>query len=403
LDRLRPPGISLWLENEPNFWKLLTWVLGVFAVLKGVRRPGTWPLTQAEVDYSFGFTKRGLQGEIFHGLHLWNARPLGTVFVVELALLFLLLIILTSRSGLVQQGGGWCIAAAFASSYSVTYITNTIGYSEVLGAALALVTLLVRDSRLRFLVASPVIAVGILIHEDFLLLFVPFLLLSFFLDGLVEATRRRAWTAGFILSALAIALTLLTSLAPSLPPEQAHRMQASLMSKVDFPLRSEMFRIFTLSLHDNLAIMWQIGRHSYWWWTEQLVSLFVFGPVLWLIIRRCFRTLESVNQATGAIKFAVLLSSLAPLSMHLLGFDQMRWNALCVLDAYVCLLIINMHFQAANVPADRVERNIVILVIALNMASGYGLLDADVVKPYPFFPSAVKGIVARHDGARMPL
>ncbi len=400
---MRLRSISHWLENETNFWKLLTWVLGAFAVLKGVRTPGTWPLTQAEVDYSFGFTKRGLQGEIFHGLHLWHARPIGIVFAVELALLFLLLIILTSRSGLVQQANGWCIGAAFASSYSITYIANTIGYSEILGAALALITLLIRDPRLRFLLAVPVIAVGILIHEDFLLLFVPFLLLSFFLDGVMGATRRRVWTAGFVLGALAIAVTLLTSLAPSLPPQQAFRMQTSLLSKVDFPLRIEMFRIFTLSLHDNLAIMWQIGRHSYWWWTEQLISLLVFGPVLGLIIRRCFRTLASVNQATGAIKLAVLLSALAPLSMHLLGFDQMRWNALCVLDAYVCLLIINLHFRPGTVPADRVERNLAILVVALNMASGYGLLDAGVVNPYPFFPSAVKGIVNRHDHVQMPL
>ncbi len=403
--RLRPSTISEWFENDSNFWKLFTCLLAVLAALKGVRRPGLWALTHAELDYSFGFVKRGLLGAIYHSIHLWHWRQLAVFFAIETAALLFLITVMTLRSGLLSQRGGWFIAAVFASSYCVTFLVHLIGYTDIPLAALTVALLLIRDSRLRFLSALPVIPVAILIHENFLLLFMPVVAFSFFLDGAAESTevRRKAWTRGLILGALAVVMAVVTSLKPSLNLDQVRLMQAGMTSRVDFPLRSDVFDVLTFSLRHNLSLMWRMYAHSYWWWAEQLFSLCVFGPVLFLLIRRCFRTLDSADRPATFIRAAVLIATFAPLGMHLLGWDQVRWNTLCVLDGYLCLLLINMRFKLANPGVSNAEKNFAILVIALNLASGYGLTDFITIKSYPFFPPVIKGIVARHDGIVAPL
>ena len=110
-----------------------------------------------------------------------------------------------------------------------------------------------------------------------------------------------------------------------------------------------------------------------------------------------------MDRATTLTKSAVLVAALAPLAMHVVGFDVMRWNSMCVMDTYLCLLLINIRKHGVCLPADSTERNSVILVIALNMASGYGLMDGKNVKGYPFFPSALKKVVAQHDKLQFPL
>jgi hypothetical protein len=405
LFRLRPITISQWFENESTFWKLFTCLLAVLAILKGVRRPGLWALTHAELDYSFGFVKRGLLGAFYHDIHLWRWRQLAAIFVIETAVLLFLIAVMTLRSGLLGQRGGWYIASAFASSYCVTFLVHLIGYTDIPLAALTVGLLLIRDSRLRFLSALPVIPVAVLIHENFLLLFMPVIVFSFFLDGAAESkeVRRKAWARGLILCALAVVIAIVTALKPSLSPDQVRLMQTRMSSKVDFPLRSDVFDVLTFSLRHNSSLMWHMYTHSYWWWAEQFLSLCVFGPVLFLLIRRCFRTLESVDRSVSFIRAAVLIATFAPLAMHLLGWDQVRWNTFCVLDGYLCLLLINIRFRLANLAVDNAERNLVILVIALNLTSGYGLTDFIAIKSYPFFPPVIKGIVARHDGIVAPL
>jgi hypothetical protein len=373
--------------------------------LKGVRRPGPWAFTHAELDYSFGFIKRGLLGTFYHSLHLWQSRPLTAIFVVELAILLTLLTLLTLRSGLPTRPGGWYIVSAFASSYCVTFLVHLIGSNEIPLAALTIIVLLIQDRKWRFVGALAAIPVAILIHEDFLIIFMPVILLSYFLDGATAAAevRRKAWTRGLILGTLAVVMALVMSLRPGFRLDQARAMQTQMSAKVDFPLRSDTFDEPTLSLSHNLSLMWHMYTHSYWWWAEQLLSLCVFGPVLFVLIRWCFRSLDSVDGPVSSLRAAVLAATFAPLAMHLLGWDQVRWNTFCVLDGYLCLLLINMRYKLANLVIGNAERNLVILVIALNLTSGYGLTDFITIKSYPFFPPAIKGIVARHDGYVAPL
>ncbi len=393
-----------WFENEASFWKLLTFVLGAFALLKGLRPPGTWALTQAELDYRFGFIKRGLSGTVLHAFNIWHARGITVVFSLEFAALVFLLVLFTVRCGLTKQNGGLYITAVFASSYCVTYLIHTIGYSEIPESALVLAVLLVRDTRARFLAALPVTVIGILIHAQFLLIFTPLLLFSFYLDGVFKiADRRRMWAYGSGVAIVAMAVTTAVALRRSLRPDQTLQMQTYILSKVDFPLRTDSFMVLVLSLGSNLRLMLHVYGHSYWWWTEQLVSLGVFGPVLFILLRRCLRTLRSMDQTTTLTVSALCLAAFGPLTMHLLGFDQMRWNSMCVMNAYVCLLLINMRKVGVSLHADSAERTSVILVIALNMASGYGLMDGKTIKPYPYFPAAVKEIVGKHDAAKYAL
>jgi len=65
------------------------------AVLKGLRRPSMWAATQAQLDYSHGFIKRGLLGAVYGPLGGDHYGRLSWIFAAELGVFLLLLGLLT--------------------------------------------------------------------------------------------------------------------------------------------------------------------------------------------------------------------------------------------------------------------------------------------------------------------
>lgn len=394
-----------WLGDEHKFWPLFTAMLGTFAALKGLRLPGVWAFTQSLADYSHGFVKRGLLGAIYGAFGIYNRRGLTVMYFLELILLMALLVAFTRRTGLVQRVGTGAVAALFAGSYAVTYLFHLIGYSDILNASLTVALLLVRKARTRFLLALPLLACGLLIHEDFLLLFTPVLLLSFYLQGATYLQgaaspdrRRRIWSYGLILGAVALGITLFTSLRTPMEDEQVDAFATYIYNRADFEVREDFFQVFTNSLGGNFAMMSRFGWHGYLWWTFQAVSICVLGPPLALLLHFCMRLVRQAGPQTRGLKPAVLLAALSPLCMHLLGLDQVRWNTWVVLDAYLALGVLAMHLPGERLRVSAGERNTLVLAIAIGMASGHGLFNGTQVNPYPFFPKLTQGWIERHDG-----
>lgn len=387
------------LGDEQHFWVLFTAVLGTFAALKGLRLPGVWAFTQSLVDYSHGFVKRGLLGAIYGAFGIYNRRGLTVMYFLELTLLMVLLIIFTRRSSLIERVGTPAIAALFAGSYTVTYLFHLIGYSDILNAALTVALLLVRKAHIRFLLGLPLLACGLLIHENFLLLFTPVLLLSFYLQGVAHPVdRRRIWGFGVILGAVALGLTLFTSLRTPMEDEHVDAFATYIYDRADFEVREDFFQVFTNSLAGNFAMMSRFGWHEYLWWGFQAVSICVLGPPLMLLLHFCMRLTRQAVPRMPGLKQAVLVAALSPLCMHLLGLDQVRWNTWVVVDAYLVLGVLAMHLPGKRLRVCAWERNALLLAIAIGMASGHGLFNGAQVNPYPFFPKLVQGWVERHDG-----
>jgi hypothetical protein len=410
---IRSRGWETWLGDDSHFWWLATGVFGVIAALKGLRAPGAWALTQAQLDYSHGLLKRGLLGTIYGTLGMLQRRPLSVIFFAELALLVVLLAVFTRRTGIVERFGTPAVVALFAGSYVVTYLFHIVGYTDIPNAAIAIGLLLIRNARIRFLAALPLFAVALLIHENFLFLFVPMVLLSFYLDGSFgRIARRAAWSFGIVLALVACGVTLLTSLRPLFTDVQVDAYAATVRARADFPVRDDFFQVLSISPSDNLQMMSDDGWHHYLWWTYQAVALCVYLPLLLLLLHFCMRLLRAGSPALRADKgtatspgspprstrLAVLLAIFSPLTLHLLGLDQVRWNTWVVVDAYLALGLLARQMPGMRFTLSKGERNAVVLAIAIGMASGYGLFDGATVNPYPFFPRPLWPTIQRHDG-----
>jgi hypothetical protein len=82
-----------------------------------------------------------------------------------------------------------------------------------------------------------------------------------------------------------------------------------------------------------------------------------------------------------------LLATLAPLSLHLLGWDKNRWNQLLCLNAFLLLLMVSKLAVGDPVRLPLWLRRACLLVMLLNMASGGGMLDDSHMRPFPFMHS----------------
>lgn len=392
-----PSSVALWFADDARFWTRLSLLLGLWAILKGLRSPGEWALTQAQFDYSYGFIKRGLLGAAYSALHLHHRRPLTAAFFAELALFFLLLVLFTRRSGFAQRFGTSAVLAAFTGSYAVTYLTHLVGYTDILLAAITILLLSLPRARQRFLLGLLLVPVAMLIHESFLLIFLPVILFSFLLDSLDSTPKtaaesphaRQAILYGSILAAVALVLALVLALRPNLSPAVIEQFRSEMAARVDFPLRDDVFPIFHRSLRDNVLEAITGMRHIEWM-RDFAASLFGILPVLALALvwmRRLTSAFAHRNAAAHRMLWpAALAASLSPLLMYVIGWDCARWNVSTLLVTFLTLLVLSRRLPGVAIPFTTADRNAVILLIALGMASGSGFFDRFETRPYPFFP-----------------
>lgn len=366
-------------------------------MLKGLRRPGAWALTQSQLDYSHGFLKRGLPGTVLDLFGIHHRRSLTVVFFLELAVFLAVLIMLVRRSALEERFGSLVVAAIFAGSYAVTYLTHLVGYTDILNCTLAMLLLVVRGALRRFLLALVLVPVAMLIHESFLFLFLPVVLLSFVLDVVAAPPgreRARIAMGTALLLLLAVGITLSTSLKPNLTAAQTRQFQAEVAARVDFPLEPGVFALLDHSVAQDMRYMVIAVRVPHWW-NQLSVSIACLLPLLLVLLhfqRRLLRERAVLPDAAARrwLRLAVMAAVFAPLLMHLVAWDAARWNVLCILAAFLVLVVLSRQLPRGAMALSAAERNLAIVLLALNMATGYGLFDGATVNPYPFYPALVQ-------------
>lgn len=386
-----PAGWRSLFADERRFWQLCTALFCAFAVLKGLRAPGLWPLTQAEIDYSHGFIKRGLQGELLSLLHIHHFHALSAFFFVQLGVLFLVLGYFTWRAHVPGRFGSLAPVAVFATSYAITFLTHIVGYTDIPLAALTGGLLCMREPRRRFWTGVVFVPLALLVHESFLLMFLPVLLFSFVLDALLaEGTeRKRILIFAGGLALLSLAITLAFSIRGNLSSDEVDRFQEEIEARVDFDLRDDFFNVLSRPLSGSVreAIA---GFHYPVWLVPDLVSLANLLPPVLLILffmRRLLKSTVRDPRNRKRLWAAAGLAAAAPLGMYMLGVDGGRWNTAAALIIYLEFLLLCRSLPPSSVPLTSAQRNAVILVLAINMASGMGLFDEETIHPYPFIPA----------------
>jgi hypothetical protein len=383
--------------SERQFWGWTAVGLGVIAFCKGIREPNSWSYTQAQLNYSVGFMRRGLFGAAL-------GRPLGlnqyahfVVFsTILLVLLFAVLALFVYRTKLAERTPPGELIAVYASSYSVTYLAHLNGYLDIPLALLCIGPLFVRSTGWRLALAAVSTTLGILIHEQFFFAFLPILIVSVLFGAATGETagqRRLGWAGAILLAVLGLGLTGYLGRYCSLSDAQAGQLQRSIAQQVDRPLQPEVVKVLPRTPRENMAIMKSVWERPTFL-PAQVESLLLFGPTAavlsWATLLLLRRWMPGAHRWLYA---AVLLATLAPLSLHLLGWDKNRWNELLSLNAFILLLMVTRLVGGEPVELPLRLRRACLWVMLLNMASGGGMMDYRHIRPFPFIrnPDAAQG------------
>jgi hypothetical protein len=375
-------------HESRTFWRWTALALGLLAFGKGIRQPNLWSYTQAQFNYSAGFTRRGFFGfALGRPLELNLYGHFAAVSTALLLLLFAMIALLARRAKLAERALPGELLAVYASSYSVTYLAHINGYFDIPLALLCIAPLFVRPAGWRLAGAAACTTVGMLIHEQFFFAFLPILIISVAFGaatGETPAQRRLALAGAAALGALGIALLAYVARDGSISTAQAAQLQESISRTADHPLAAEAFKVLPRTSRENAGIMRSVWSRPTFI-PAQIESLLLFGPSAAVLSWATFILLRRWRPGVHRWLYAgVLLATLAPLSLNLFGWDKNRWNELLCLNAFLALLIVTKQLCGEPIQLPLRLRQACLLVILLNMATGGGMLDDRHIRPFPF-------------------
>ena len=356
-------------------------VLLANSVLRGIRMPGYWAATHLLFNYQFGFSKRGLLGSLIAYLDspfFYSYRFCVVESTVLLAANLVLLAMLIKR---LIGAGAHSAVLVYVSSAAIVFLAHTIGYFEQITLLVTLLALRIESFYARAAFAAIFFSATLLIHETGFLLFFPVLCFSFIIDLLERPDRRKALTLGALALGVTAETVLLGQAHLSHPAVMA--MQQALQARADFPLRDDAFVLLERSLGDNLQLMLKYWTNPLWFIIEFLSSLTILPTTLY-ILYRTWRLLDG----RPAARWAALVASLAPLSLHALGMDLHRWNTLATTTSFLVLAIVTRRYQTPPAPVAAPSPIALLSVpgvlIMLNLGSAVPLFDRYVVQDFPY-------------------
>jgi hypothetical protein len=401
---------------------LLIIVAGVFAVslLKGLRMPNLWSATHMTFNYTQGFIRRGLFGQVLRALGgrgVYRYNVLASIAVVMFALAMLATARLTRRM-LATDGGERGLVAVtlvFAASPGIVFLAHEIGYLDYVGF-IALPLFIVwgaRTARLWpiFYVATALSVVLGLIHESMIVMFAPTMWLVL-ASHVITQSRARSLSrrARWLLAGHAVAAALIAFAASSVigtlgtkSPERVHALQASIQRYANFPLRDDGFEVLYRPVRDNLLHVmpgfWKDPDNQRYLVNgiaaslPGLVALLAYG--LRLVARLPLPRLERL--LLGALFLAAML---VPQLLNFVGWDSARWNTISFVAAFGCIATLRLFFvgpaaaRALGTPADvrryRIDDAWAITLAAVGILCGLTadynrfLFDGYVVRWFPF-------------------
>lgn len=398
----------------PVAFTVLAGVVFAVTMLKGARMPNLWACTHMTFNYSHGFIRRGLFGEIVR--RIGGERLYTYNFYALLAVLMLVavgtVVFLSIRRMLREDPGDAGVQAAvlvFGASPGLIFFTHEIGYFDYLGVlAVLTLALLSRLTSWRwplFYVVAATCIVLALIHESLVLMFGPALLL--FMSGHVVRSIRRGgvsragqaalWAHALGAIAVAFAASAFVGSRGTRSAALVLGLQESIQRTVSFPLRSDGFEALYRPVSDNLRTLmpgyWAVERHREYFWFGIMATF----PGLAFMVQYGLRFLGRLGLPVLARVFmsaTLVIAAVLPLSLNLMGWDSARWNAICTLSCFCSIVVLKLQFPPDQAAAGRTTRfdtwldlTLAGVAVILGLAtSNYWnfLFDGRVPQGYPF-------------------
>jgi hypothetical protein len=399
--------------HRPKHFAVVASIVFAVSLLKGLRMPNLWSATHMTFNYSQGFIRRGLFGELLRivgGQHPYNYNRLVLVAALMFVAVAVAVIVLVKRALATdaEDLGFKAAVLVFAASSGIVTLAHFIGYLDYVGLFLVLGVILVSarsSSRyLIFLLGIPVILFVAFIHESQVLMLAPTLLFAMICHIMVQFRRvdcsRRAKVSLVAVAAVGFVAAFVTSTTIGIlgtkSPAVINALQASVAKVANFPLRGDGFEALYRPVRDN------IFKLMPWFWSNPenqtylvLSMLSAFPAIAFLIFYgvRLIGCLGLSKIGRTIVTAAFVAATLAPVSLNFMGWDTTRWNAISLMACFYCIATVRLYFSP-RIPCEsnlRVESPLVLTLAAVAIvlglcSSNYDrfLFDGYSVQWFPF-------------------
>lgn len=376
-------------------------------VFKGFRLPSLWSATHFAFNYSQGFVRRALVGEVarrLFGDNVYTYRNFLAFSYLVLAACGALVGWLIARV-LRERQEDWglrVVLLAFAASPALVFFVHMVGYLDNVGLLMVLL-FLIGAERLKnaFVPPALVSVVGVLlllVHEGLCVMFLP-TLFFFLVCHALRSHRARPfqkwmWAVLAAEAVLAVAPVLIGAVLLSRSgAEHGARVSALvdfMRQHVDFPIRGDAVETLTRSSEENMR------RIVPWYWSLPssrrlaLANFSAFLPGLGVLVYFAVVSIGRLRlpRAQSAAMLATFVAAtFSPLLMNFVGWDWPRWNGIALVDGMIALLAMLWFFkaEAGSVLASG-ARFLAIGVVAtfIGLASDAFLFDDYRVQYFPF-------------------
>jgi len=357
---------------------LVAWAMAV-TMARAVRYPNDFAEAHWLLDYRFGFIRRGFAGTLLSlasstGLASHSERAVAAASVMALVAFVLLLLWAASRvvSSDADAGVSFAAAAIFATSPFVVMTAHFMGYLDHLFLAAAFAAAwLARSGRIRS--AAALSAIGVLVHESFLLVGLPLVLLG-------AALRPKPRRGGGPFELLPLALPVVAALA--LVVSEAFLLdRAVLRGQLEarlssFPFVGGDMNLFVPEwLTTGALAAWREQRHAFWRHLSDPNLLRLMVPSAALLVLAAAAV--SPPGTRGRRGLAVAAAALAPLALHVVAWDTARIWTYTIAAGFGGVWLCSRDTRLA-VPGRRWLLATAVPVIAANLFARSPLMDGEV-------------------------
>jgi hypothetical protein len=355
----------------------------LYALLSGFRLPSRWATTNLIVDYHFGFTKRGLFGQL---LDFLKAPPYPYAFLAALAygifLVSLGLLIHLFCKGREVSGRSALLFAGFFTSVGFVFLVHEVGYLDHIGLLIAVICLLTGSSYAGICIRLALCVFGILVHEAFMLMFLPVVLADTWL------ATRPSGARGSVLRVLTVAIPCVL-LGVHMGHYKAQTPQDAQVAYYngklsDSQVREDAIEPMRLSLSDNLQLM-AYYYHEAKYLRTFAATMLVVAPLtvfyLWIVNSIL---IDAGVRVLGRLIF--MAASLAPLALNIVAWDEVRFISLVQVTSFLLVLSVTRRMGWRTLAGPRLRELAVpaVAVIALSLGSEVTLFDGYAMQKFPF-------------------
>jgi hypothetical protein len=358
---------------------LVAWAMAI-TMARAVRYPNDFAEAHWLLDYRFGLIKRGFGGSLLSlashaGLAGPSERAVTIAAVAACAALLLVLLWAVSRlmSSDADPGVTFASAAVLATSPFVVIAAHFMGYLDHLFLAAAFAAAWLARSG-RTWSAAAMAAAGVLVHESFVLVGLPLVLLG---AAMRPGPRRRAGLSGLLPLALPILAALALWVSETFLLDRSvlrGQLEARLSA---FPFIGGDMNLFVPDwLTTGTQATWRAQRHALWGHLSDPNLLRPMVPPAVFLVLAAAAMAPAGTRGRRALAAAAV--TFAPLVMHAVAWDTARIWTYTIVAAFGCVLLSAVTDGSSPAAGRRWLLAAAVPVVIANILARSPLMDGEV-------------------------